>query len=181
MQCRRGVISPEQAVQLTEHDAVNLIFEPNVSTAAQVTEVSGRGVGMDIVSAVISRLKGSISIHTESGVGTTFRLRLPLTLAIIKALLFHTANRLYAVPLGTVLEITRAFAGDIHMVEGHEVLRIREEAVPLIRIGELSGQQACEPHLVVDAASAKARGKCFVVVVSVAERKFGLGCRKTGG
>ncbi len=136
---QRGVISPEQAAQLTEQDALNLIFEPSVSTAEQVTEISGRGVGMDIVSAVINRLKGSVSIHTKSGVGTTFKLRLPLTLAIIKALLFHTANRLYAVPLGTVLEITRAFAGDIHVVEGREVLRIREEAIPLIRIGELTG------------------------------------------
>jgi two-component system chemotaxis sensor kinase CheA len=178
---QRGVISAEQATQLSETDKVNLIFEPCVSTAEQVTEISGRGVGMDIVSAVINRLKGSISIHTESGGGTTFRLRLPLTLAIIKALLFHAADRLYAVPLGTVLEITRAFTGDIHVVEGREVLRIREEAVPLIRIGELLGQQARQPHLVVDAATAKVRGKCFVIVVSVAERKFGLVVEKLVG
>jgi two-component system chemotaxis sensor kinase CheA len=171
---QRGVISPEQAAQLTEHEAVSLIFEPSVSTAAQVTEISGRGVGMDIVRAVINRLKGSISIHTQSGVGTTFRLRLPLTLAIIKALLFNTANRLYAVPLGTVLEITRAATGDIHMVEGREVLRIREEAVPLIRIGESSGRQAPAPHLVVDPAAAKPRGKSFIIVVLVGEHKFGL-------
>ena len=177
---QRGVISPEQATQLTELDAVNLIFEPNLSTAARVTEISGRGVGMDIVNAVINRLKGSISIRTERGVGTTFKLRLPLTLAIIKALLFHTANRLYAVPLGTVLEITRAFAGDIHVVEGREVLRIREEAVPLVRIGNLLGQHACEPPA-VDTIPAKARGKCFVVVVSVAERKFGLVVEKLVG
>ncbi len=177
---QRGVISPEQAAQLTELDAVNLIFEPNLSTAAQVTEISGRGVGMDIVNAVINRLKGSISIRTERGVGTTFKLRLPLTLAIIKALLFHTANRLYAVPLGTVLEITRAFAGDFHMVEGREVLRIREEAIPLIRIGNLLGQHACEP-MAVDITPAKARGRCFVVVVTVAERKFGLVVEKLVG
>jgi two-component system chemotaxis sensor kinase CheA len=178
---QKGVISPEQAAQLTEPDAVNLIFEPNLSTAAEVTEISGRGVGMDIVNAVINRLKGSISIRTERGVGTTFKLRLPLTLAIIKALLFHTANRLYAVPLGTVLEITRAFAGDIHVVEGREVLRIREEAIPLIRIGDLLGQHAREPHLMVDTTPAKTRGKCFVVVVSVAERKFGLVVEKLVG
>jgi two-component system, chemotaxis family, sensor kinase CheA len=103
-----------------------------------------------------------------------------LTLAIIKALLFHTADRLYAVPLGTVLEITRAFAGDIHIVEGREVLRIREEAIPLIRIGNLLGQHACDP-LMVDTTPAKARGKCFVVVVSVADRKFGLVVEKLVG
>jgi two-component system chemotaxis sensor kinase CheA len=191
----RGIITAEQAAQLSEEDAVNLIFEPSVSTAEQVTEVSGRGVGMDIVSAVIHRLKGSISIQTKSGVGTTFRLRLPLTLAIIKALLFHAADRLYAVPLGTVLEITRAFAGDIHVVEGREVLRIRDEVVPLIRISDLAGEPAREPHLVEAASAGNAndglhavagerpegrgrpasiRGRCFVIVVAVAERKFGL-------
>ncbi len=174
----RGIITAEQAAQLSEEDAVNLIFEPNVSTAEQVTEVSGRGVGLDIVSAVIHRLKGSISIQTKSGVGTTFRLRLPLTLAIIKALLFHAADRLYAVPLGTVLEITRAFAGDLHVVEGSEVLRVRGEVVPLIRISDLASNQAREPRL-VDAASAgnaraPARGRCFVILVAVGERKFGL-------
>ncbi len=160
---------------------MNLIFEPALSTAAQVTEVSGRGVGMDIVNAVVNRLKGSISIQTESGAGTTFRLRLPLTLAIIKALLFHTADRLYAVPLGTVLEITRAFTGDIHVVEGREVMRIREESIPLIRIGELLGRRARQTHLVTDAASAKTLAKCFVIVVSVGERKFGLVVEKLVG
>jgi two-component system chemotaxis sensor kinase CheA len=178
---QKGVISAEQAAQLSEADRVNLIFEPSVSTAAQVTEISGRGVGMDIVNAVVNRLKGSISIHTENGAGTTLRLRLPLTLAIIKALLFHTADRLYAVPLGTVLEITRALTGDIHVVEGREVMRIREEAVPLIRIGELLGRQARPTHLVAEAASAKTRGKCFVIVVAVAERKFGLVVEKLVG
>jgi two-component system, chemotaxis family, sensor kinase CheA len=178
---QKGILSAEQAAQLGEQDAVDLIFEPGFSTAEQVTEISGRGVGMDIVRAVVNRLKGSVSIHTEIGVGTTFRLRLPLTLAIIRALLFHAANRLYAVPLGSVREITRAFAGDIHMVEGREVLRIREESIPLIRIGEISGWQAREPHLVADPASAKTRGKCFVIVVSVAERKFGLVVEKLAG
>ena len=186
---QRGIISAEQAAQLSEQDAVNLIFEPSLSTSEQVTEISGRGVGMDIVRAVIHRLKGSVSIHTEPGAGTTFRLRLPLTLAIIKALLFYSANRLYAVPLGTVLKITRAFAGEIHVVEGREVLRIRDEVIPLIRVDDLAGRQALAaassggakdglPGPVSGADSsrmpAQAQGKCFVIVVSVAERKFGL-------
>ena len=196
-----GIISAEQAGQLSEQDALNLIFEPGVSTTEHVTEISGRGVGMDIVSAVVNRLKGSISIQSERGAGTTFRLRLPLTLAIIKALLFQAAKRLYAVPLAAVLEIARSFAGDIHLVEGREVLRIREEAIPLIRIGELAGRPEREPHLVTSSAGgasddagspagelagandklASAGGKCFVVVVSVAERKFGLVVEKLVG
>ena len=107
-----------------------------------------------------------------------------MTLAIIKALLFHAANRLYAVPLGTVLEITRALAGDIHVVEGREVLRIRDEVVPLIRIGELAGQPGGRTAIwrTRHRPDAKARrGKCFVIVVSVAERKFGLVVEKLVG
>jgi two-component system chemotaxis sensor kinase CheA len=178
---QRGIISAEQAAQLSEQDALDLIFEPGLSTAEQVTEVSGRGVGLDIVRAVIHRLKGSVSIHTEPGAGTTFRLRLPLTLAIIKALLFYSADRLYAVPLGTVLKITRAFAGDIHVVEGREVLRIRDEVIPLIRVDDVAGQSSggAKDGLAASGSessrtTAQAQGKCFVIVVSVAERKFGL-------
>lgn len=118
---------------------------------------------MDIVRAVIDRLKGSISIDTEIGVGTTFQLRLPLTLAIIKALLFRSADRLYAVPLGSVLEIARAFEHEVHFIDEHEVLRIRDEVIPIVRLNRISDstlEQECT--------------KFFVVVVSSGDRKFGL-------
>ena len=105
---------------------------------------------------------------------------MPLTLAIIKALLFYAANRLYAVPLGTVLEITRALAGEINVVEGREVLRIRDEVVPLIRIDELAGQQAGEQQLLA-AASSGGRGKSFVIVVVSGGAQVRPGGGKAGG
>jgi hypothetical protein len=100
---------PRNAARLSEAETLDFIFRPGFSTAEQVTEVSGRGVGMDVVQSVLHRLKASISVETRLGQGTTFRLNLPLTLAIIKALLFWVEQRLYAIPLNAVLEIARTF------------------------------------------------------------------------
>jgi two-component system chemotaxis sensor kinase CheA len=155
----KNIISEEEADRIAPNDALRLVLEPGFSTAEKVTEISGRGVGLDVVKSIIECLKGSVSIETARGVGTTFKLRLPLTLAIIKAMLFSAAGQLYAVPLGSVLEITRAFAGGIHMLENHEVLRLREEIIPLIR---------------VEASPASSSDKVFIIVVLVADRKFGL-------
>ena len=132
----RGLIKPDDAARLNVTETLNLIFQAGLSTAEQVTNISGRGVGMDIVKAVIDRLKAVVAIQTEVGVGTTFRLRLPLTLAIIKALLFLANCRLYALPLGSVLEIARASEADVHIVDNHEVLQLREEVVTLVRLGD---------------------------------------------
>jgi two-component system chemotaxis sensor kinase CheA len=118
---------------------------------------------MDIVKACMERLKGSVSIQTEPGVGTTFRLKLPLTLAIIKALLFHAGERLYAIPLTSVIEITRAQESEIHVVDRHEVIKLREEVLTLVRLSGLSGQTTGAKH-----------GRSFVVVATVGDRKFGL-------
>ena len=166
----RGFLKPDDAARLNETEALNLIFHAGLSTAEQVTNISGRGVGMDIVLSVMDRLKGTVAIQTEPGVGTTFRLRLPLTLAIIKALLFHVNARLYAVPLGSVLEIARALESDIHMVDNHEVLQLREEVITLVRLGNLVKGQPVR------------RGKkLFIIVVSMAGRKFGLVVDKLQG
>jgi two-component system, chemotaxis family, sensor kinase CheA len=156
-----GIVSPEQAPHLSESDAVDLIFHAGLSTASHLTEISGRGVGMDIVKAVMDRLKGTIAVSYVPGEGTTFRLKVPLTLAIIKALLFRISGRLYAVPLGNVMEIVRAHHGEVHHIDGQEVLRIREEVVPLIRLSRMHGQTEAAPKL-------------FVVVVSLGDRKAGL-------
>src|SRR5271165_61692 len=104
-----GMTTAEEAARLSEAETLEFIFRPGFSTAEQVTEVSGRGVGMDVVQSVLHRLKATISVETRPGQGTTFRLKLPLTLAIIKALLFWVEQRLYAIPLNAVLEIARTF------------------------------------------------------------------------
>lgn len=159
-----GIVTREELARMSDAAVLNLIFQCGFSTADKVTEVSGRGVGMDVVRSVIERLKGQISIHTESGRGTTFQLRLPLTLAIIKALLFRVYNQLYAVPLGSVSEIWRAYESDIHYVDGHEVIQLREELLTLVRLREM-----------VDAAdTASPNGKLFIIVVNLGHRKFGL-------
>ncbi len=158
-----GAITREDAERLPEQDKLNLVFMPGLSTAETVTDISGRGVGMDIVKACMERLKGTVSIQTELGIGTTFRLKLPLTLAIIKALLFRVGERLYAIPLTSVLEITRATDGDIHIVDKHEVMNLRDEVLTLVRLKSIG-----------HGASPAKKGKSFIVVVTVGERKFGL-------
>jgi two-component system chemotaxis sensor kinase CheA len=156
-----GLMGAEEAAKMTEAETLNLIFRPGFSTAEQVTEVSGRGVGMDVVQSVLHRLKASVSVETKVGQGTTFRLKLPLTLAIIKALLFWVEQRLYAIPLNAVLEIARTFEAEVHQVDNYEVLQRRNQVLPLLRLGR-------------PAAQADHKSKLFVLVITVAERKYGL-------
>lgn len=157
----RSIITQEQASHLTEAETLDLIFHAGLSTSAQVTEISGRGVGMDVVKGVMDRLKGTIGVRSVPGEGTTFRLRVPLTLAIIKALLFRVSERLYAVPLGNVLEIMRAQDSEVHIVDGQEAMQIREEVVPLIRLSRMH-------------SGGERRAKLFIIVVSLGDRKVGL-------
>ncbi|HVJ04424.1 MAG TPA: chemotaxis protein CheA [Candidatus Saccharimonadales bacterium] len=157
----RGILTAEQAARLSDNDALDLIFHAGLSTASEVTEISGRGIGMDVVKAVMDRLKGSISVRSIIGEGTTFRLKVPLTLAIIKALLFRVSEKLYAVPLGNVLNILRAKESEIHFIDGQEVLQIHEEIVPLIRLSQMH-------------PGGERRAKLFVIVVSLGDRKVGF-------
>jgi two-component system, chemotaxis family, sensor kinase CheA len=156
-----GLTTPDEAAKLSELEALNFIFRPGFSTAEQVTEVSGRGVGMDVVQSVLHRLKASISVETRLGQGTTFRLKLPLTLAIIKALLFWVEQRLYAIPLNAVLEIARTVETEVHQVDNYEVLQLRNQVLPVLRLGR--------PALEGDRKT-----KLFVLVITVAEKKYGL-------
>jgi two-component system chemotaxis sensor kinase CheA len=157
----RGLIKPGDAAVLGEADINNLIFHPGLSTADQVTAISGRGVGMDVVKTVLEKLKGTVTIRTTPGKGTTFFLKVPLTLAIIKALLFRVGDRLYAVPLASVVEITRTTQGALHRVDSHDVMQLRSEVLMLLHLHRLEREQADT-------------NKMFVVVISSGERKFGL-------
>ena len=157
----RGLLKPGDATVLGETDINNLIFHPGLSTADQVTSISGRGVGMDVVKTVLEKLKGSVSIRTTAGKGTTFYLKVPLTLAIIKALLFRVGDRLYAVPLASVVEITRTTQSALHRVDNHDVMQLRNEVLMLLHLHRLAQEPADTD-------------KMFVVVISTGERKFGL-------
>jgi two-component system chemotaxis sensor kinase CheA len=158
----KGLIAAEEAERLTESEILSLVFTPGFSTAEEITEVSGRGVGLDVVQTVLHRLKGSVDIETRVGHSTTFRMKLPLTLAIIKALLFRVEQRLYAVPLNAVAEIARARESDVHQVHNYEVLQLRDRVLPLVRLGRAPG------------VGTEASGKIFVLVISMGDRKLGL-------
>ena len=160
---QNGILSHEEAERLSDGEALHLVFHPGLSTAEQVTAISGRGVGMDVVRTIIEQLKGNISIDSKPGVGSRFLLKVPLTLAIIKALMFRVSDRLYAIPLASVVEIARAADTDIHRVDQHEVMQLRDEVLTLVRMRKLAQRG---PVL-----SSK---KIFVVVISIADRKFGL-------
>jgi len=157
----RGLLKPGDAAVMTEQDINELVFHPGLSTAEQVTAISGRGVGMDVVKTVLGKLKGAVSIRSTPGKGTTFYLKVPLTLAIIKALLFRTGKRLYAVPLASVVEITRTQPSALHRVENHDVMQLRNEMLPLLHLRRLGNETAKS-------------SKMFVVVITSGERKFGL-------
>ncbi|MGA2097622.1 MAG: chemotaxis protein CheA, partial [Candidatus Acidiferrum sp.] len=163
---KQGIIKAEEASRINDQDALNLIFEPGFSTAAEVTEVSGRGVGMDVVRSVMDRLKGTVHIHTQKSRGTTFQLRAPLTLASIQTLLFRVGGRLYAVPLSSVVEISRVNEQEIHRIDQREVLQLRDQILTLVRLEHLSRLRAID--------SEPQKKKHFVIVIGAAEKRFGL-------
>ncbi len=160
---KTGLVTPEAAERMSTPEVLDLIFRPGFSTADEITEVSGRGVGLDVVRSVLHRLKGTVELETHPGQGTRFRLKLPLTLAIIKALLFRVEHRLYAIPLNSVAEIARAWESDLHQIDSWEVVQLRGQALPLMRLGRKSS-----------GADDQRRGKIFILVIHYNDRKMGL-------
>ncbi|MGB8540094.1 MAG: chemotaxis protein CheA [Candidatus Acidiferrales bacterium] len=159
----RGIVTANETARLNDSDIMHLIFAPGLSTADEITEISGRGVGLDVVKSAVDNLKGSIELESDLGQGTTFRLMVPLTLASIQSLLFHVSGRLYAVPLAMVVEITRVSEGEIHRVDNHEVFQLRDQVLTLVRLERLESQVA------------RGREKrIFVIVIGSGSRKFGL-------
>ena len=155
-----GAISATEAEKLPENEAMRLIFHPGLSTADEITETSGRGVGMDVVASAVERLKGTVEIESTPRAGTKFRLMVPLTLASIQALLFRIGGKLYAAPLSNVIEIARITDSDLHHVDNRVVLRLRDQLLTVISL------QTPGPR-----AAAK---KLFVIVIGAGERRFGL-------
>jgi two-component system chemotaxis sensor kinase CheA len=159
----RGLATLEAVRELSRREVMNLIFVPGFSTARQVTSLSGRGVGMDVVKNNIANLSGIIDLHTERGVGTRFEITLPVTLAIIRALVVAVAGRTYAVPLNSVLEILEVRAREVRTVSTREVISLRGATLPLVRLGrffDLDGAGAPDPF--------------FVVVVGLAQERLGV-------
>ena len=133
----RGLLKPDETI--ADRELVQLIFSQGFSTAETVSELSGRGVGLDVVLKSIERLNGLVEVETVPGVGTKFIIQLPLTLAIISALLIEVSDRTYAVPLGSVVESLKFRPADVHTINGRETLRIRDRIVPLVRLESFFG------------------------------------------
>jgi len=159
---KTGIITSAQAANMPPAEVLDLVFRPGFSTAEEITAVSGRGVGLDVVRSVLHRLKGTVDLETRPGEGTKFRLKLPLTLAIIKALMFRIENRLYAIPLNTVAEIARTRESELHHVDNWEVVQLRGQVLPLMRLGPKTS------------ASTSPQQKIFVLVINFGARKLGL-------
>jgi two-component system chemotaxis sensor kinase CheA len=159
----KGLVEDELDVERDRKEVLDLIFLPGFTTRETVTEISGRGVGMDVVKRNMSRLSGIIDIETEVGEGTSFILTLPITLAIIKALIIEASGRRFAVPLGSVFEILRVRPEQIETIETREVMAIRDETIPLLKLADAFALPQAEQQETL-----------FVVLVGLAERRLGL-------
>lgn len=137
---RKGYVTESEAAAMSDRETVYLIFEAGFSTAAIITEISGRGVGMDVVREfVVEKLKGSLDVESEVGEGTRFKLTIPLTLAIIRALLLRVGSQIYAMPTGSIDETLRIDPAEIIKVEGREVIRRQRRTIPVVRLSEILG------------------------------------------
>lgn len=159
----RGVLTEESGSDMTAEELRQLIFQPGFSTAEQVTDLSGRGVGMDVVKTNIARLGGVIDVHSQVGIGTKFTLTLPITLAILSALVLRVRSHTFAIPLNVVQEALFLEERTVRRVEGHEVITLRGQSLPIVRLDALFG-------IVGDAPA----GRSFVVVTALGARRLGL-------
>lgn len=169
---RRGYVTAEEAKLMTEKELVMLIFRSGISTARTVTDLSGRGVGMDIVKAHIEKLNGIIDIETALHQGSVFTIKVPLTLAIIRSLLVKLGSSTFAIPLINVIEIFRMTAEDIVTVQGQEVCRFRDQVLPLVRLHRMLQAEEEEPAV---------KSRLFVVIVGFADKRVCLVVDETIG
>ncbi len=156
------LISAKDAEKMRDRDLMELIFSPGLSTAEKTDDISGRGVGMDVVKTNVSRINGSIFVDSSPGRGTRITIRVPLTLAIIHTLTVEVAGELYAIPLTIVMENKRIEDGEIKTINGHEVINLRDEIIRVVRLDELLGKR--REH----------RGLKYIVVVGAGEKRLGL-------
>ena len=162
----KGMITEAQAREMSKTEAFNLVFAPGFSTAAKVTNVSGRGVGMDVVRTNIQKLKGLIEIESEMGKGSKIIIKLPLTLAIIQALLVEVDREVFSVPLESVLEVVRIQPKDINTISGREVVRLRNTVLPLARLQSIMGTR--------NGAEDQQEEWIYIVVVGLAQQRLGI-------
>lgn len=161
---QKGLISQREADEMTDKEAFGIIFKPGFSTATNISNVSGRGVGMDVVKTNIEKLNGIIEIESEKSKGTLLKLKIPLTLAIIQALLVGAQEEYYAIPLSSVLETVRVSQDEIYTIDGKSVLRLRDEVLSLVRLADIFNVDS-----VLETVN-----EVYVVIIGLADQKIGI-------
>ena len=161
---QRNLITKDQARDMSNSEACNLIFAAGFSTAEKVTNVSGRGVGMDVVRTNVQKLKGIIEISSEIGKGTTFTIKLPLTLAIIQGLLTQVQNEVFSIPLNSVIEVVRIEKSNIQTIRGKEVIKLRDTILPLVWLSSVFNIPL----------NGTKRDWIYIVVIGLAEKRIGV-------
>jgi two-component system chemotaxis sensor kinase CheA len=169
----KGLVTAERLRLLSPREILDFVFLPGFSTAEKTSDLSGRGVGMDVVRSNLKKLNGSVEIESNSGAGTNIHLRLPLTLAILPVLLVQVSGETYALPLRSVVETAQVDLHQIHLVEGNEVLCLRDETLPLMRLAELF-QTGSSPQIHDDASKAGKTETRKVVILGIAEKRVAL-------
>jgi two-component system chemotaxis sensor kinase CheA len=169
----RGVLTEAEADDLSDAEAHQLIFRPGFTTTEEASQVSGRGVGMDVVKTNLSELNGTIDIDSTPGEGTRFRLKLPLTLAILESMLVRSGTETFAIPLYAVSEVVRLKSGMIESIQGGDVIHHRDRVVPIIRLNEALNVQAPAPGTERSAPTDALRDQ-YAVIVNVAHRRVAL-------
>ena len=160
----KGLVTADRLRTMTTREILDFVFLPGFSTAEKISDLSGRGVGMDVVRSNLTKLNGTIELESKLGAGTTVFLRLPLTLAILPVLLVEVGNEIYALPLRSVVETARIRATELHRFEGSELLHLRGETVPLLRLRQIFKVQY----------RADEKGSDKVVILGIGERRFAL-------
>ncbi len=163
---RRGLVTSDETREMTMSEVLDFIFRPGFTTRMHATELSGRGVGMDVVKTNITRLSGMIDVDTAAGRGTKFAITLPVTLAIIQALVIDSADQTFCIPLNSVLESIMVATGDINTVEGHEVVSLRGKTLPILHLSKIFELRAANHYLDPD--------RIYVVIVGLAQHRVGI-------
>jgi two-component system chemotaxis sensor kinase CheA len=170
----QGLATTSQADAMSEQQVIETIWQPGFSTASAITEISGRGVGMDIVRAAISDLSGTIEVATQPGQGTTFTIRLPQTLAIIHSLLFRCGNGFFAVPIDDVREIVSVIPRQIHTIHRHKAIEVRGELVPMFRLDDIFRWNNAGPSLTQSEPDSPENKRQEIVILQARGKTLGL-------
>lgn len=160
----KKLVTEQEAMSISDKDILNFIFIPGFSTASKVTNVSGRGVGLDVVKANITKLNGMIDVQSTPGHGTKFILKLPLTLAIIQGLLVNVCDEIFIIPLSSVIEVVRIKQDQIHRIKNKEMIRLRDSVLPLVRLEKIFNLKA----------NGDEKKYLYIVVIGLAEKKLGV-------